>query len=51
MPRKARKKSKSEIYHIIMRGINRQNICEDEEDYIKYKQTLMQYKEKCGYDI
>ncbi|MCR4432114.1 MAG: hypothetical protein NUV45_14015 [Tepidanaerobacteraceae bacterium] len=36
MPRKARKKSESGIYHIIMRGINRQNIFEDDEDYINF---------------
>jgi len=29
MPRKAREKSESGIYHIIMRGINRQTIFED----------------------
>ena len=40
MPRKAREKSQSGIYHIIMRGINRQDIFEDEEDYKKLKQTL-----------
>ena len=51
MPRKAREKSQSGIYHIIMRGINRQDIFEDEEDYKKLKQTLKQYKEKSGYEI
>ena len=51
MPRKAREKSKTGIYHIIMRGINRQIIFEDDEDYEKYVQTLKQYKEKCGYEI
>ncbi len=34
MPRTARKKSKSGIYHIIMRGINRQAIFEDEEVFL-----------------
>lgn len=51
MPRKAREKSQSGIYHIIMRGINRQNIFEDEEDYIKFKQAVIQYKDKSGYEI
>lgn len=51
MPRKAREKSKSGIYHIIMRGINRQTIYEDEKDYVKYKQTLLEYKEKSGYEV
>ena len=32
MPRQARKKSESGIYHIMLRGINRQQIFEDDED-------------------
>jgi len=51
MPRKAREKGASGIYHIIMRGINRQNIFEDEEDYVKFIQTIQRYKEKSGYII
>lgn len=51
MPRKARKKSQTEIYHIILRGINRQSIFEDDEDREKLLQTLLRYKEKCGYNI
>ena len=30
MPREARKKSKSNIHHVILRGINRQKIFEDD---------------------
>ncbi|MEL7568029.1 MAG: transposase [Dehalobacterium sp.] len=51
MPRKVREKSESGIYHIIMRGINRQSIFEDQEDYVKFIQTIQQYKEKSGYAI
>ena len=51
MPRKAREKSESGIYHIIMRGINRQTIFEDEEDCAQFLQTLQRYKEKSGYQI
>lgn len=32
MPRQARKKCESGVYHVMMRGINRQDIFEDEED-------------------
>ena len=32
MPRQARKKSKSGIYHIMLREINKQQIFEDDED-------------------
>ena len=35
----------------MMRGINRQNIFEDQEDYTKFLQTLKQYKEISGYQI
>ena len=51
MPRKAREKSESGIYHIMMRGINRQSIFEDEEDYEKFIETLGRYKDQCGYKI
>mgnify|MGYP000695884322 CR=1 FL=1 len=51
MPRTARKKSRSGIYHIILRGINRQTIFEDEEDAVKFLQTLADYKEKSGYKV
>jgi REP element-mobilizing transposase RayT len=51
MPRIAREKSKSGIYHIILRGVNRQTIFEDEEDAEKFLQTLKKYKEESGYKI
>ena len=51
MPRQARIKSESGIYHIMIRGINRQSIFEDDEDCEKFFQTLKSYKEKCGYQI
>ncbi|NLL00120.1 MAG: transposase, partial [Clostridiales bacterium] len=51
MPRKARIKSNSGVYHIIMRGINRQTIFEDDEDCIRFIQTMQRFKEKCEYKI
>jgi len=36
MPRVASKKSKTGIYHVIVRGINRQETFHDEEDLQKY---------------
>ncbi len=51
MPRKARQKSESGIYHIIMRGINRQSIFKEDEDYHRFLQTLKYYKETSGYEI
>lgn len=51
MPRGARKKSSTGIYHVMLRGINRQIIFEDHEDYEKLLQILKDYKEECGYKI
>ncbi|MBC8061021.1 MAG: transposase [Clostridiaceae bacterium] len=51
MSRKARQKSESGIYHIILRGINRQTIFEDEEDHIRFLQSLQRYRDKCGFEI
>ncbi len=51
MSRKARKKSESGIYHIIMRGINRQSIFEDTEDCERFILTMQRYKEKSRYEI
>jgi len=51
MPRTAREKSNTGIYHIILRGINKQTIFEDEEDMEKFIQTIYKYKKKSGYKI
>ena len=41
MARQARKKSKTGIYHIVFRGINKQNIFDDDEDRKKFLETLI----------
>ena len=51
MPRQARRKSESGIYHIMLRGINQQQIFEDEEDSLRFLETLSKYKEQCGYEL
>lgn len=51
MPRQARIKSSTGIYHIMMRGINRQNIFHDNDDYGRFLDTLFRFKTKCGYKI
>ena len=51
MPRQAREKSRTGIYHIMLRGINRQTIFEDEEDSLKFLETLKSYKAISGYNI
>jgi putative transposase len=46
MVRCARKKSASGIYHIMLRGINRQDIFFDEEDYSRFLETMKRVKER-----
>lgn len=40
MGRKPREKSGTGIYHVMLRGINRQDIFEDDEDYTVFKKQL-----------
>ncbi len=42
MARKPREKSATGIYHVMMRGINRQNIFEEEDDFMYFKRILFQ---------
>lgn len=51
MPRNARKKSETGIYHIMMRGINRQAIFEEDKDKQKLLETIKHYKEISRYEI
>ncbi|MGV8145864.1 MAG: transposase [Alkaliphilus sp.] len=51
MPRAARRRSKSGIYHIVLRGVNKQRIFEDDEDAENFLQTIGFYKEKSEYKI
>ncbi len=51
MPRNAREKSNSGIYHIILRGINRQTIFEDDEDRKRFLYTINKYKAISSYSI
>ncbi len=51
MPRKARIKSESGIYHIMLRGINQQQIFQDSEDCEKFLQILKDCKEISEFKI
>ena len=51
MPRQARTKSNTGIYHVVMRGINQQRIFEDHLDYRKFLDTIGLYKDKSGYEL
>ncbi len=45
LPRSAREKSHSGIYHVMLRGIDKQNIFEEPEDYEKVLELLQKGKE------
>lgn len=51
MPRRAREQSPTGIYHVIMRGINRQSIFEEEEDRQKLIEKLARFREKNCYKL
>ena len=51
MPRGARKQAESGIYHLMLRGINRQQIFEDESDAERFLEVLASYKETCRYEL
>lgn len=51
MPRYARKNSESGIYHIMLRGTNRQNIFEDDEGRQKLLETIRHYKTVSEYEV
>lgn len=40
MPRASRKASATGVYHVMVRGINRQDIFHDKEDFIRYLESL-----------
>jgi putative transposase len=48
MPRGARKKSNTGIYHVVLRGINKQRIFEDNQDYRKFLEIIKTNKDKSG---
>jgi len=51
MPRKARQESGTGIYHIMLRGINQQNIFHDNEDNLKFLELLADSKVADGFEL
>ncbi len=49
MPRKARCKSLTGVYHIIIRGADRRIIFSDEEDCIRFLKILFRVKKETGF--
>ncbi len=51
MARQARQKSKTDIYHVILRGINRQQIFMDDEDYQHFIGLMDRYRDISHYEV
>ena len=51
MPRTARQRSESGIYRIMLRGANRQEIFHDDEDCVRFLETLDRFKKKSGLKV
>jgi len=51
MGRQARKMSGTGFYHVVFRGINRQNLFEEESDYLYLLQMLQQLKSEMLFEI
>lgn len=51
MPRAARKKSESGYYHIILRGIGKQILFEDDEDNERFLTTVDRYRRELGFEL
>jgi len=49
--RQARMMSESGIYHVMLRGIDRQKVFLDNEDEEKYLHLLRSYKKRCGFAL
>ncbi len=51
MPRQARQKSESDIYHVMLRGIDRQLIFEEAEDYFHFLDILRECQKVCEFKL
>ena len=51
MARTVRRRSESGVYHVMLRGINRQLIFEDEEDENTFLRILSSCKKRCGFAL
>ncbi len=51
MPRQARKTSCSKVYHCMLRGVNKQDIFFDKQDYFKFQEILKKTKTKYFYQL
>ena len=51
MPRTARKMSETGYYHVILRGIGKQIIFEDDEDNERFLSTVRRYRRELNFEL
>lgn len=51
MPRGPREQSGTNIYHVMIRGINQVQLFYDDEDRRTFIEQLVRYKEECGFEL
>ena len=51
MPRKARVESKTKIYHVMSRALNKQILFDDEKDYLKFLNIVKSTKSEIDFDL
>ena len=51
MSRQARVKSETGIYHVMLRGVNKQHIFLDTQDYKKFIQVLIDCKKASHFEL
>ena len=51
MPRQVRRKSRSNVYHCMLRGINKQDIFFEEKDYLEFQNIIRKSKNKFLYQL
>jgi REP element-mobilizing transposase RayT len=51
MPRAARRKSETGIYHIMLREVNKQDLFEDDTDRLEFMNAIFRYKQTSDIDL
>lgn len=51
MPRVARGRSETGVFHVMLRGINRSDLFQESEDYERFIAILRQCKSLCGFEL
>lgn len=51
MPRHSRRLSSTHIYHVVIKGADRQLLFNEHKDYLKYLELLQYYKEVCNFQL